>query len=398
MSSTKIDESAADEKLLPYGTQWLDEHDIEAVVEVLRGNWLTQGPRIQDFEARVAERCGARYAVAVATGTAALHCAAFAAGIGPGDEAITSPITFVASANCVAYLGGRPVFADIDAATLTCDPEEVARRVSPRTKALIPVDFAGHPAEMDELMAIARRHGLTVIADSAHSLGATYRGRPVGSVTDMTVFSFHPVKHITTGEGGMVLTNDESLYRRMVLFRTHGITNRSEQLVAPSEGGWYYEMQALGFNYRITDLQCALGLSQLAKLDRFVARRREIAERYARAFSDVPEIITPQERPYVRSSYHLYVLQFDLSRLRVGRAELFAALRARKLGVQVHYIPVHLQPYYREQLGHRRGDFPRAEAYYDRCVSIPLYPRMTDDDVTRVIATVKEIVEGARLT
>jgi UDP-4-amino-4,6-dideoxy-N-acetyl-beta-L-altrosamine transaminase len=395
--STLDEGRLSEERFLPYGTQWLDEQDIQAVLEVLRGDWLTQGPKVREFEARVAERCGARYGVAVATGTAALHCAAFAAGIGAGDEVITSALTFVASANCILYLGGRPVFADIDPVTLTCDPGEVAQRVTQRTKALIPVDFAGHPADMDELMEVARHHGLTVIADAAHSIGATYRGRLVGTLADMTVLSFHPVKHITTGEGGMVLTDDVGFYERLMLFRTHGITNRTELLTGPSEGGWYYEMQALGFNYRITDLQCALGLSQLARLDAFVARRREIADCYTRSFVDVPEIITPQERPYVRSSYHLYVLQFDFSRLHITRAELFAALRKKKLGVQVHYIPVHLQPFYRDRFDCRRGDFPKAEAYYDRCLTIPLYPRMSDADVHRVVGAVREVVEAARL-
>jgi dTDP-4-amino-4,6-dideoxygalactose transaminase len=297
----------------------------------------------------------------------------------------------------VLYLGGRPVFADIDPGTLTIDPEDVARRVTPSTKAIISIDFAGHPAEMDEINAISEQHGLTIISDAAHSLGASYRGRPVGGLADMTVMSFHPVKHITTGEGGMVLTDDQRLYERLTLFRTHGITNRPELLQETAEGAWYYEMQALGFNYRITDLQCALGLSQLKKLDRFVARRRDIATRYTKAFAGVPEIITPSERPHAQSSYHLYVLQFDFGRLEIDRATMFASLRGRKIGAQVHYIPVHLQPYMRHTLGYGRGDFPRAERYYDRCLTIPLFPKMSDGDAQRVIDTVLDIVERARL-
>jgi UDP-4-amino-4,6-dideoxy-N-acetyl-beta-L-altrosamine transaminase len=390
------DGKLSQEAFLPYASQWVDEDDIAAVVEVLRGSWLTQGPRIRDFEARAAEACGAKYAVAVATGTAALHCAAFAAGVGPGDEAITAAITFVASANCVAYLGARPVLADVDPETVCCDPADVERRITARTKAVIAVDFAGHPADMDALAALARRRGLALIEDAAHSLGARYHGRPVGTLADMTVLSFHPVKHITTGEGGMILTDREDLRDRLQLFRTNGITNQRQALERPDEGPWYYEMQVLGYNYRITDLQCALGLSQLAKLGSFVARRRAIAARYRAGFADVPEVIVPRERPGVESSYHLYPIQLDLERLRASRREVFEALRARNIGVQVHYIPVHLQPYYRQHFGHRPGDFPAAERYYARCISLPMYPRLGDADVDRVIAVVRELVTAGR--
>ncbi len=398
MTYTTLDQhNLAREQFIPYASQWLDEEDIAAVVNVLRGSWLTQGPAVREFEREVAAYCGARYAVAVATGTAALHCAAFAAGLGPGDEAITSAITFVASANCAAYLGARPVLAEIDPATITMDVGDLERRLSPRTKAIIPVDFAGHPAELEEIMALARAHCAIVIEDAAHSLGAIYRGKRVGTLADMTILSFHPVKHITTGEGGIVLTDNDALYEKLQLFRTHGITNRPEQLEHRTEGDWYYEMQALGYNYRMTDLQCALGISQLRKLDRFVARRREIAQRYREGFADLTEFATlPSEQPYADSSYHLYVLQFHLERLRATRKELFDALRARQIGVHVHYIPVHLQPYYQRTYGYRRGDFPNAERYYERCLTIPMYPRMSDADVERVIASVRDVVLAAR--
>lgn len=378
-------------------SQWIDEEDIDAVIGALRGSWLTQGPTVAEFEARMAAYCGARYAVAVATGTAALHCAAFAAGVGPGDDVVTSPITFVASANCAAYLGATPVFADIDPQTLTVDPAALAGRISPRTKALIPVDFAGHPAEMDDIMALARRHRLIVIEDAAHSLGATYRSRRVGALADLTVFSFHPVKAMTTGEGGMILTDDPALYEKLLLFRTHGITSRPERLDDRSEGPWYYEMQALGFNYRITDLQCALGISQLRKLDRFVARRRDIARRYAEGLADLSELVDiPRERGDVLSAYHLYVVQLKPHRLRASRREVFSALRQRRIPVQVHYLPVHLQPYYRQRFGYRRGDYPQAEQYYERCLTLPLYPRMSDAEVARVIDEVRQAILAAR--
>ena len=398
MTYTIIDRNRlSEDHFIPNASQWLDADDIQAFEDVLERRWITQGPKVSEFESKVAEHCGARYAVAVATGTAALHCAAFAAGVEPGDEVITSPITFVASANCVAYLGARPIFADIDPDTLNCDPNEIEKNISPRTKAIIPVDFSGHPAEMDEIMSISQEHGLTVISDAAHSLGAEYRGKTVGAIADMTVLSFHPVKHITTGEGGMIITDNPDLYERLLLFRTHGITNRLEMLSNKKSGGWYYEMQALGYNYRITDIQCALGISQLAKLDRFVSRRREIAHHYDQAFSGIPEVILPVERPYVKSSYHLYVLQFDFRLLSTDRTELFDKLRARNIGVHVHYIPAHLQPYYKNQFGYQYGDYPYAERYYDRCLTIPLYPRMTDMDVQRVIDSICEEIDSARL-
>lgn len=391
---------------IPYGRQWLDEDEIEAVCRVLRSDWITQGPTIQAFEEAMASRCGARYAVAVATGTAALHCACFAAGIGPGDEVVTSPLTFVASANAVLYLGGRPVFADVEEDTGLIEPDEIERRITPRTKAIIPVDFAGHPTNLDAIKDIASRHRLMVIEDGAHALGATYKGCRVGTLADATIFSFHPVKHITTGEGGMVLTDDPELCDRLRRFRNHGITRNPVQFesrdlaFAADDAGhdpnpWYYEMRDLGFNYRITDFQSALGLVQLRKLDAFLKRRREIVFAYTRAFTELEGVRVPIEREYAESAWHLYVLKCDREVLRVSRGEIFRALRAAGLGVNVHYIPVYYHPYYR-RLGYRLGECPRAERYYDEAISLPLFPRMTDAEVEFVIAAVGKVVEQVR--
>jgi perosamine synthetase len=377
--------------VIPYGRQYIDDEDIEAVVEVLRSDWITQGPKIAEFERKVADYCGAKYAVAVSSGTAALHLACMAAGVSTGDEIITSPITFVASANCALYVGARPVFADIRSDTYCIDPDEVKRKITSRTKAVIPVDFAGNPCDIDEINEIAGDNGLVVIEDAAHSLGAEYKGRKVGSLADMTVFSFHPVKHITTGEGGMIATNDRAYYERLLLLRTHGITRDAgnfvnrENVLMP----WYYEMQILGFNYRITDFQCALGISQMDKLDAFVERRRKIASAYDRAFRKLDEIITPSVSAECRSSFHLYPIQLRT----LDRNTIFKKLRDRGLGINVHYIPVHMQPFYRNNLGYAIGNFPRAEKYHQSCLSLPIYPKMTDKEVEKVKKTVVEIVQ-----
>lgn len=380
-------------RFLPYGRQSIDQDDIQAVLEVLQSDWLTQGPKVQEFEQAVADYCGVRFAVAVANGTAALHLAALAAGFGPGDEVITSPITFAASANCILYAGAKPIFADIDPVTYCLDIDEVRKKISSRTKGLIPVHFAGQPCDMAALYQIAGNRGLTVIEDAAHALGASYQvdGRTckVGSCahSDMTIFSFHPVKHITTGEGGIITTNSEELYQKLLLLRTHGITKDPARL-SRDEGPWYYEMQQLGFNYRLSDIHGALGVSQFRKLDAFVQKRREIAASYQEAFGQEEELILPSERAAVRSSFHLYVLQFKT----LDRSKAFARLWEKGLGVNVHYIPVHLQPYYVDRLGFKRGDFPKAEVYYDCAVTIPLFPAMSDDDVQYVIEVVLETV------
>jgi len=342
---------------------------------------------VQEFEERLAEVCGAKYAVALSSGTAALHAACTAAGIGPGDEVITSSITFVATANAVVYCGGTPILADVEADTANIDPAEIEKQITPRTRALLPVYFAGHPAEMSAINSTATKHGLIVIADACHALGATYQGRCLGELADMTVLSFHPVKAITTGEGGAVVTNNPEWAEKIRAFRHHGIVKGN-----PDEP-WHYDVPSLGYNFRLTDLGCALGLSQLKKLDRFIQRRREIAAQYTEAFRQIEALQVPVERDAVKSAYHIYVLRLRLQELKVGRQEVFNALREAGLGVQVHYIPVHLHSYYRQRFGYRPGDFPRAEDYYQRAVTLPLYPKMSDQEVQHVIQAVKNVLE-----
>ena len=372
--------------MLPYGRHTVDDEDIESVVTALRSGWLTTGPTVAAFEAAFAEAVGARYAVAVSNGTAALHAAAFAAGVGPGDDVVTTPLTFAATANCARYLGATVVFADVRPDTLNLDPADVARRITPRTRAIIPIDYTGQPADLDELGQLAARHGLTVIEDASHALGATYHGRRIGAVAPLTTFSLHPVKHVTTGEGGVVTTDDPALRDRLKMFRTHGITSDASE-----RAGWLYEMVALGFNYRLSDLQCALGLSQLRKLGGSLKRRRAIAAAYAERFASVAELEAVTMLPDRESAWHLYVVRLRLDRLRVDRAEIFRALRAENIGVNVHYIPVPWHPYYRD-LGYRRGGWPVAEAAYEGLLSLPMFPAMTDHDVDDVVRAVTKVV------
>ena len=378
-------------RYIPYGRHSLGADDIQAVVDILNSDWLTQGPMVQKFEQAFASCCGSRYAVAVSSGTAALHLAALAAGFAPGDEVITSPITFVASANCVAYVGATPVFADIDPQTGCLAAEQILPRLTPATRGIIPVHFAGQPCDMGAISEIAGKHDLVVIEDAAHALGSSYtvdgRNFTTGCCahSDMTIFSLHPVKHIAAGEGGVITTNSQKLYEQLRLLRSHGIVKDPDRL-SRHEGPWYYEMQALGYNYRITDFQCALALSQLKKLDAFVARRRDIARAYTQAFQVEPAVDVLSQNPDANSSFHIFVI---LAR-GVDRAALFAALRERGIGVNVHYIPVHLQPYYRDKYGYSPGDYPLAEEYYRHAITIPLYPAMTDDEVARVIDSVHE--------
>jgi UDP-4-amino-4,6-dideoxy-N-acetyl-beta-L-altrosamine transaminase len=379
--------------MLPYGRQWLDESDIEAVVAVLRSDWLTTGPMVEAFEQAFAAAVGARYAVAVSNGTAALHAAAFAAGLGPGDEAIVPPMTFVASANCVCYEGATVVFADVRTDTLNLDPARVEAAMGARTRAIVTVDDTGQPSDLDELMALAHQHNLVLIEDAAHALGATYRERRIGSIAHLTTFSLHPVKHITTGEGGVVTTDDAKLAARLRRFRNHGIDNDYVQRAALAS--WYYEMTDLGHNCRITDFQCALGLSQLPKLPGWLARRRAIAARYTTAFAAMPEIEPPVELPDRQSAWHLYVIRLNADRLKAGRAKVFKALRAENIGVNVHYIPVPWHPYY-QGLGFRRGQWPVAEDAYERIISLPLWPGMSDGDVDDVIAAVQKVLSRFR--
>jgi len=378
------------QKLLPYGRQSLDDADIQSVVEVLKSDWLTTGPKVGEFEERFAEWVGARHAVSFSSGTAALHGAAFAAGLAPGDEAITTPLTFCATANCILYQRAMPVFADVSPDTLNLDPGEVSRKLSARVKAIIAVDYAGHPAALDELGEIAKGQGLILIEDACHALGAEFQGKRVGGIADMTVFSFHPVKHLTTGEGGMVATNDARLAETLRRFRNHGISSEARE--RQEAGQWFYEMVLLGFNYRLTDIACALGLSQLSKLSANLARRRQIAAHYTAAFRVLPGLIPPSVRAEVNPAWHLYPVRLDLAKLVVDRAQIFRALRAENIGVSVHYIPVHLHPYYRDQLDHRDGECPVAEAAYERLISLPMFHGMTDADVADVIEAVCKVI------
>jgi perosamine synthetase len=378
------------DKLLPYGRQSIEEDDIQSVVEVLRSDWLTTGPKVGEFEETFAARVGAKYAVSFSSGTAALHGSVFAAGLKPGDEAITTPMTFAATANCVLYQGAQPIFADVCPDTLNLDPEKTEQRLTSRTRAILPVDYAGHPADLDLFLELAAKHGLTVIEDASHALGATYHGSNAGSIAHMATFSFHPVKHLATGEGGMVTTNSENLAESLRRFRNHGIS--TDARARHTAGQWYYEMVLLGYNYRLTDIACALGLSQLAKLGSNLARREAIAERYTDAFGNMPGIVPPVVRPSVNPAWHLYPIRLELQRLSVDRGQIFRALRAENIGVTVHYIPIHLHPYYRERFGHAEGEFPIAERAYETLVSLPMFHAMTDQDVQDVIDAVLKVI------
>jgi perosamine synthetase len=367
---------------LPYGRQWIDDDDVEAVVEALRSDWLTTGPRVEAFETAFALETGSDHAVAVSSGTAALHAALHALGVGSGDEVIVPAMTFAASANCVVYQGATPVFADVDADTLLLDPGDAARRITERTRAIVAVDYAGQPCDYDALRSLARDHSLALVADACHSPGGAHRGRPVGSLADVTAFSLHPVKHITAGEGGLVTTDDEELAARMRRFRNHGIdTDHRRRAEA---GSWFYEMVDLGFNYRITDLQCALGLSQLRKLAAWVDRRQELAALYDEAFATVAGIEPLVTRDDVTHAYHLYV-----ARVCGHRDKLFAALREERIEANVHYVPVHLHPYYRDHFGTGPGLCPIAEEAYRSILSLPLFPAMTEADVAEVVTVVE---------
>jgi len=377
--------------LLPYGRQAVDEGDIAAVAQALRSDWLTTGPRVGEFEEAFAAAVAAKFAVSFSSGTAALHGAAFVAGLGPGDEAVTTPMTFCATANCVLYQRARPFFADVSADTLNLDPAAAEEKVTGRTKAILPVDYSGHAADLDALMDLAERHGLTVIEDASHALGGEYRGRRVGSVAHMTTFSLHPVKHVTTGEGGMVTTQRADLAETLRRFRNHGISSEARE--RQSAGQWQYEMVMLGMNYRLPDINCALGLSQMKRLDENLARRREIAAAYSARLAGFPGLILPTVRADVNPAWHLYAVRVDTAHLTVGRAEIFRALRAENIGVNVHYIPVHLHPYYRERFGYRGGEFPVAEAAYEQLLSLPMFPAMTDADVDDVVRAMGKVLE-----
>ncbi len=385
-----IDRPAVMDRYLPYSRQNITEDDIRAVTEVLRSDWLTTGPKVEEFEQAVAEASGVKRAVAVANGTAALHTAMFGLNIGPGDEVIVPAITFAATANCVVYQGGTPVFADVDPDTLLLDPASVEKRITTRTKAIIAVDYAGQPCDYDALRQLAEESRASLVADACHALGARYKGALVGSLAKLSTFSFHPVKPITTAEGGMVTTNRDDLAERMRHFRNHGITTDHRQ--RELQGSWFYEMTDLGFNYRLSDLQCALGLSQLARLDGWMAQRQALARRYDEEFSKIPEVTPLVTRPEVEHAYHLYVIRLSANGLAKYRQEIFANLRAAGVGVNVHYIPVHLHPYYQRTFETRPGLCPKAELAYEQILSLPLFPAMTSSDVDDIVGVIAETV------
>jgi len=380
-------------KLLPYGKQWIEEDDIESVVKVLRSDWLTTGPAVARFEEEFAAAVGATFAVAVSSGTAALHAATFASGVGPGDEVIVPALTFAASANCVRYMGGTVVFADVRRDTLNLDPARVEASLTTRTRAIVTVDYAGQPSDIAELRDLADRRNLVLIEDACHALGATYRGRCVGGVADFTAFSLHPVKLITCGEGGVVTTESAEQCARLRSFRNHGISTDHRQREAADS--WHYEMVDLGYNYRLTDFQCALAQSQLRKLPGWLDRRRHLAAFYQAEFGAMPELEVPTILPDRESGWHLYAVRLNLDKLRVGRTEIFRALRAENIGVNVHYVPVPWHPYY-QKFGYRRGEFPIAEREYERLLSLPLWPGMTDSDAEDVVRALKKVLEAYR--
>lgn len=380
-----------------YGRQWIDEADIQSVISVLRSDYITCGPKVEELERALCEYTGAKYAVVVNSGTSALHCACIAAGIGQEDEVITTPLTFAASANCIMYCGGRPVFADINNETYNIDPDSIRACVTERTKAIIAVDYTGQSVEINEIRKICTDNDLIFIEDAAHSIGTKYNGECVGKLADMTCFSFHPVKTITGGEGGAILTNDENMYKKLMLARTHGITHDESMMEDDiHEGPWCYEQISLGYNYRLTDFQAALIISQLGKLDDFARRRKEIVGRYNEAFSNMPEIVVQKEIPESDTCRHLYVIQLRLEMLNCSRREFFDAMSEENVQCQVHYIPVYWFPYY-QHMGYEKGLCPNAETLYERIMSIPLYPKMSDEDVEDVIRAVKKVVDNYRI-
>jgi len=371
--------------MIPYSRQHIDEEDIQAVIEVLKSDWLTQGPKVLGFEKALAEYCGARFAVAVPNGTAALYLAYKAIGLKEGDEIITTPNTFVATSNMALVCGAKPIFCDVRSDTYNIDESQIETLITQNTKAIVPVHFAGHPCEMDTISAIAKKYNLLIIEDACHAIGAEYRGRKIGSMSDLTVFSFHPVKPITTGEGGAILTNDEGYYKKMLALRTHGIIKDPQK--SETVGKWFYEMVDLGFNNRITDIQCALGISQLKKLDKFQKAREEAANYYFEKLKDVKSIVLPAILNDVKHSWHLFPIQLkDAGK----RKAVFDHLQKNSIGVQVHYIPVHQQPYY-QALGYRSGEYPNAEAYYNSAISLPIYPDLTRKDQDFVIGKLTEV-------
>lgn len=382
-------------EFLPYGIPLIEEDDIAGVVDSLRSNWITKGPKTMEFEKRFAEYVGAKYAVAVNSCTAGLHLSLVAAGIGEGDEVITTPMTFAASANVIIHVGAKPVFVDIDPTTLNIDVRKIREKITSRTKGIIPVHIAGHPAQMDEIMAIAKEHNLFVLEDAAHAVYTRYKGKLIGSIGQATAFSFYATKNLATGEGGMVTTNDQALADKIRIMSSHGMSRNAWNRYTAS-GSWYYEILYPGYKDNMTDIQAALGLTQLAKLERMQGIRQDIADRYNKEFGEMPEIEIPVELDYARHAWHLYIIKLNLEKLTVDRAQFIEELKEEQIGTSVHFIPVHMQPYYKETYGYQRGDFPQAETTYDRIISLPLYPKMDAQDTEDVINAVKRVVERTR--
>jgi len=378
-------------EFLPYGTQWIDEKEINEVVDSLKSDWITTGPKMRLFEEKFKKYIGSKYAVAVNSGTAALHIATSAIGINPGDEVITTPLTFVASANCIVYRGGTPKFADVKIDTYNIKPEEIKKKITSKTKAIIPVHFTGQPCDMDEIMEIAKDNNLFIIEDAAHAIDAKYKNKKIGNISDLTVFSFHPVKNITTAEGGMVTTNNEELYEKLLMFRTHGISKDAVNRFGMT-GGFYYDMQYLGYRYNMSELHASLGIHQLDKLESFQRRRMDIIKTYNKELKDIEELHIPFVKDNIKHSWHLYVIRLNLSKLIVGRDYIFKALRAENIGVNVHYIPVHYHSYYQNKFNLKKGILPNVEWLFPRLLTIPLFPKMTDDDIYDVINALKMVL------
>ncbi len=379
------------EEFLPYSTQWLNDKEIEEVVDSLKSSWITTGPKVRLFEEKFKKYIGSKYAIAVNSGTAALHISTSSIDIKPGDEVITTPLTFVASANCVVYRGGTPIFADIKKDTYNIDPNEIKKKITPKTKAIIPVHFTGQPCDMDEINEIAEEKDLYIIEDAAHAIDAEYKGKKIGDISDLTIFSFHPVKNITTAEGGMVTTNNDELYEKLLMFRTHGISKDAEKRFGKS-GGFYYDMQFLGFRYNLSELHASLGIHQLDKLKSFQKRRREIVKIYDKELHTIEEITTPFVKKSVKHSWHIYVIQLNLEKLKVDRNYIYRALREENIGVTVHYIPVHYHTFYQNKFGLKKGMLPNVEWLYPRLLTLPIFPKMSDDDVYDVINALKKVI------
>ena len=383
------------DKFLPYGTQWLDNKEIDEVIDSLKSDWITTGPKMRKFEENFKNFIGSEYAVAVNSGTAALHISTSAINIQRGDEVITTPLTFVASANCVVYRGGIPIFADIKKDTYNIDPNEIRKKITSKTKAIIPVHFAGQPCDMDEILEIAEENNLYIIEDAAHAIDAKYKGRKIGNISDLTAFSFHPVKNMTTAEGGMVTTNNDELNDKLLIFRTHGISRDAVKRFG-KEGGFYYDMQYLGFRYNLSELHSALGIHQLDKLESFQKRRREIVDIYNKELQLIEEITVPYVKGDIKHSWHLYVIQLELEKLKVDRDFIFKALREENIGVNVHYIPVHYHSYYINQFGLKKGILPNVESLFPRLITIPIFPKMSNEDVYDVINALEKVIKFYR--